>query len=242
MTALVAITMVWIFFVRNSGNGEKVNLSQSFVPLSGSEASGHFRYTHAYSIWLQPTQADNFGELQSEVVRMANKYIGTSHEPHATLYGPIYSTDETSIVRLAKNLATDIAPLLLKFESMDCKKLNVTKRWRSTLTIRYEENDVFTKAAKKAMVVYGGPSWQKPHSTMLYSFDGRSCLNESTIVEVTESLEKGMKLKLSDFKWTARTLAVYFTPLRDHWKSADDMIDIVAHWREIATFNLTGSP
>lgn len=246
MTTVVvlAILTVGIFLFGGEIIDDKVNLPRhttSYVPQHGFDKSGHHRFTHSYSIWLQPSEEVKFNILKDEIIRLANIYNGTNHGPHATLYGPIYTINESSVIDTAKRLAASIVPFDLRFKSLDCRSLNVTKRWRSTMTIRYEENDAFTSAAKKAMVAYEGSSEQKPHSTLLYNFDGSACNSSSTLVEVVESLEMRMKGKSSDFRWTAQTLAVYYTPLRDHWKSADDMIEVVGQWQSIATFALTGS-
>ena len=199
----------------------------------------YYKFTHAYSLWVQPSESTKFQILQNEINLLAGSYNGTNHQPHATLYGAIYTTNESYVIEAARYLATVIKPFNLRYNSMDCKTPNITKRWRSALTIRYKHDKSFMEAAKIAIGTVRAKDYQKPHTSMLYDFEGNAYLNPNIVNESVKRLENKIGHSLSNFYWRADTVSVYYTPLRDHWKSSEDMKAIVNSWYRVASFNMT---
>jgi len=73
---------------------------------------------------------------------------------------------------------------------------------------------------------------QTPHTTMLYDFDGESYNHKQSVEESEKRLEErlGYKNLSSNFFWQADSVAVFYTPLRDHWKRSADMSTIVGNF------------
>lgn len=221
---------------------EKKTISPSyFYHPSSSEISDkkdYHKFSQAYSLWFQPSEKHKFDVLLNEINTLAKEYSGTFHQPHATLYGAIYTENETYVTETAKYLASVISPITLQYNYMDSKKPNLNKRWRAGLTIRYVHNDNFTSAALVAMGSVRAKDCQLPHTTMLYDFNGEAYEDLSAVEKSVNRLEKHLGHNLSSFHWVAQSIAVVYTPLRDHWKSAEDMRTIVGHWKKIASFPL----
>jgi len=211
--------------------------NSSPVEIAAAENDYH-KFSHAYSLWLQPAEPEKFEILQDEIRYLAKKYNGTYHQPHATLYGAIYTTNESYVLETARYLATVIKPLILTYDYMDSNAPRLNSRWRGGLTIRYKYNKYFTEAAMVAMGAVRAKACSKPHTSMLYDFDGGSYDHKQSVEESEKRLEErlGYKNLSSNFFWQADSVAVFYTPLRDHWKSSADMSTIVGNWKRVAVF------
>ena len=198
------------------------------------------KFTHAYSIWLQPAEVNIFNAIQKVIKVLGSKYQGTFHQPHATLYGALYTADEEHVKAIAAKVASSIKAFSLRYKSIDCKKPDYTKRWPAGVTIRYHHDSSFMDAANLTMLAYNQTDMQKPHTTLLYDFNGDSYRDPVVLNETIYLLEKTLGYPISQLTWTASTVNVIYTSLRNHWKSSKDMEEIVGKWKRVASYNMMG--
>ena len=182
---------------------------------------------HAYSIWLQPAEQDIFNAFQRVIKILGSKYEGTFHQPHVTLYGALYTGDEEYVKAIAAEVASTMKPFYLLYKSIDCKQPNNTNRLRAGVTIRYHVDRSFMNAANRTMLAYNQSDIQKPHSTLLYDFNGDSYRDPLVLNRTINQLEKSLTYSIEQLKWKADTIHVFYTPLRVHWKSSKDVEEIV---------------
>lgn len=195
-------------------------------------------FRHAYSLWLQPVRGSSlYTALQREITRLGREYNGTSHPPHCTLYGAVYTSDETHVLSVAGNIAKQLRPFQLAFSHLNLKKHNPDKRWPGGLTMYYVQTGEVVNATVLAMRAYGATDQQTAHTTLLYDFDGRSSRDPSLVNATRLALHPFAEPSMH---WLADELSVWRTPLRDRWSSSTDMQQVVGAWTRVASFALGG--
>jgi hypothetical protein len=90
----------------------------------------NYDFTPAYSIWLRPPKR-LAKDLQSEVYSLARRFNGTFHNPHVTLGGPFFTTNESYVVEVATKMADKLRPFKLEFDSIQSKKYIAHSRFPS---------------------------------------------------------------------------------------------------------------
>lgn len=199
---------------------------------TGLDDSDVHRFQHAYSLWLQPPEPLR-AALREEIRSLGLRFDGAIHEPHVTLFGAVYTTNETYVKSVARRLARTIRPFHLVYRSIENKLPNATKRWPAGLTLRYHHTAVVMDATKLACAAFNSHDQQKPHTSLLYDYDGDAwkdaALNDTVARRLTR--DKGLNLT-----WMASEIGVYYTPLRPLWRSAADMRRVVGTWRQIAVY------
>jgi hypothetical protein len=230
----------------------RVTLSDKNARSDFQDPSWDTSYKEAYSLWYLPP-AKIAKPMKQLIDHLADQYNGTYHDPHVTLYGPIYSTDLKSLHKASKQLASSIPATQMNYNRIDVKAFRPSSRFRGGIAIRYEETPSFKKAAIHAASIFNHTDYQHPHTSLLYDHDGNSAekshLNES-IVELfrmfynqqfssKESFQTTSAANL--FSWKAEAIALVYTPLRDHFLNTHDIKTIVSRWRIIETYLLTGS-
>jgi len=224
----------------NTIRHDTIPVLQERMTITSENHDFYYRFSHAYSIWLQPAEQDIFHALQRVIKAMGKKYQGTFHQPHATLYGALYTGDEEYVKAIAAEVASTTKPFLLRYKSIDCKQPNNTKRWRAGVTIRYHQDRSFMNAANITMLAYNQSDMQKPHTSLLYDFNGDSYRDPLVLNTTIDQLETILGYPIEQLKWKADTIHVYYTPLRDHWKSSKDMEEIVGRWKRVASYRMMG--
>lgn len=214
-------------------------------------SSWNMSLKEAYSIWYLPP-ADKAKTMKKIIYELADEYNGSYHDPHATLYGAIYSTDVTYLLEKTKMLASTIPPMHMRFRKIDIMNFRKLSRFRGGVTLRYVESPAFKRAAIFAANAFNRTDYQHPHTTLLYDREGnaagRTCLNE-TIAEIFRvyhgqftSQKNVKKISVVDLmSWKADSIALVYTPIRDHFLSTQDMKDLISQWKLIEAFPLKGS-
>lgn len=216
------------------GSGMSVNVT-------GLDQDYYHLYSDAYGLWLQPSDADVYNALQEAILYLGNKYEGTSHEPHATLFGAVYTTDEEYVKRIASSLAASMTPFVLKYKLICHLVPNVTKQWRAGITIDYHSDVSFVIAANASARAYNSTRAQKlPHTSLLYEFGFDSYHHPEELNRTVQRIEKRLGYPISQLTWLADTIHVYHLSLRNHWINSRDMKDNVAKWRKVASYRMSG--
>ena len=237
---VTCFSLIFIVALFNS-NRPDIQPAPHAKMMTNEENKVYFRFRqYAYSLWLQPAEQDIFDAFQREIKILGGRYKGTFHQPHATLYGALYTGDEEYVKAIAAEIASTMKPFYLRYKSIDCKQPNNTKRWRAGVTIRYHHDISFMNAANITMMAYNQTDMQKPHSTMLYDFNGDSYRDSLVLNRTISQLEKSLNHSIEQLKWKADTIHVFYTPVRDHWKSSEDMQEIVGRWKRVASYKMMG--
>jgi hypothetical protein len=193
----------------------------------------------AYSLWLRPPE-HLVRVFSDEIKLLGRRYNGTTHPPHVTLYGAVFTTNETYVKEVAKELSRSIPSFKLHYNFTELKKFNPTSRWRGGIAIRYKRTAEVKDIMKRASEAYGSTKTQIPHLTLLYDYDGGSFQDKNSAKDSDARLLKNAAGK-GLFSWTAQKVEVWYTPLRDHFRSSEDMRNIVSSWKYVATYPLQGS-
>jgi hypothetical protein len=225
-----------------------IPISQISGSLQGKTLAEDPEYSleYAYSLWLRPTRG--VGQtFADEIKHLGTLFNGTlNHPPHVTLCGGIFTTNETFVVSRARDISKTIPPILLNYSRIEVQKFNPTARWRGGVLVCYKRDKHIMSAmelAYRSLSPYADQP-QKPHLTLLYDYDGGSyrdfLIHRNNTANKATSPPWPLKKPVS-FTWVATEVEIWFTPVRKHFKSAEDMRNIVALWKKIATFKLEGS-
>jgi 2'-5' RNA ligase len=195
----------------------------------------------AYSLWLRPPEHLTC-VFSDEIEILGRKYNGrrtAPHFPHLTLHGAVFTTNETYVKEIAKELSRSIPPFKLHYNFTELKLFNPTHQFRGGIAIRYKSSVEVTDIMKRAAEAYGSTKAQVPHLTLLYDYDGGSFQDKNSAKESEARLLKSTRGKV--FSWMAHEVEVWYTPLRDHFRSSEDMRNIVSSWKYVAKYPLLGS-
>lgn len=192
-------------------------------------------YEHAYSLWLQPP-IEIYRPLKLAMDKLAYVYNGTYHLPHCTLFGAVYTSNESFVIDITKQIAKKLTPFTLAYDHAEVKYFNPYKRWRAGLTIKYKASENFTVASKLAADLFHSTDVQKPHTSVVYDFDGKTAEHYNLPTDFENMVKSASNLNLSTMTWQVTEVHVYYTPLRQYWKSSEDQRMMVNMWRKIATF------
>jgi hypothetical protein len=193
-------------------------------------------FQHAYSLWFQPSDRKIFDALRNQIQKYGRVYSGTFHEPHATLYGAIYSQNESFVKGIALELSHILTPLTLQYNFTDVKKFNPDKRWRGGLTVRYKATKEFKAAATIAATAFHATDIQKPHTSILYDYTGKSSEHYNLPSDFERSLLVDSNIDVHKLQWEANIIHVVYTPLRQYWKNEADQRAVVGLWKKVASF------
>lgn len=212
------------------------------VNMTGLDQDYYHLHPDAYGLWLQPSDADVYNALQEAIIYLGNKYEGTSHEPHATLFGAVYTTDEEYVKRIASSLAASMKPFALRYKLISHLVPNVTKRWRAGIALDYHSDASFVIAANVSAWAYNSRTitQKSPHTSLLYEFGFDSYHHPEELNRTVERIEKRLGYPISQLTWVADIIHVYHLSLRNHWINSRDMKDNVAKWRKVASYRMSG--
>jgi len=220
--------------VHKTGSGMALNMT-------GLDHDYYQLHSDAYGLWLQPSDADVYNALQESIIYLGNKYEGTSHEPHATLFGAVYTTDEEYVKRIASSLAASMKPFVLRYKLICHLVPNVTKRWRAGIAVDYHSDASFVIAANASALAYNSTIAEKPpHTSLLYEFGFDSYHHPEELNRTVQRIEKRLGYPISQLTWLADTIHVYHLSLRNHWINSRDMKDNVAKWHKVASYRMDG--
>lgn len=121
------------------------------------------------------------------------------------------------------------------FDHLEIKKFQKHTRWRGGLVIRYVQTNETTSAMRLAADYFNSSTPQRPHLTLLYDYDGYS----SNVPNVNITVLKRLEEKGVNLSWTAKSIAIVYTPIRKHFKSSQDMRNLVNHWSVVTRYQLS---
>jgi len=210
------------------------------VNATGRDQDFYHLHRDAYSLWLQPGDADVYNALQEAIIYLGNKYQGTSHEPHVTLLGAVYTSDEEYVKRVASSLASSMKPFDLRYKLISHLVPNITKQWRAGIAIDYHTDANYLIAANVSARAYNSTTTMlRPHTSLLYEFEFDSYNHPEELNRTAERIERRLGYPISKLTWLADTIHVYHLSLRNHWINSKDMKDNVAKWRKVASYRMS---
>jgi hypothetical protein len=194
-------------------------------------------FQHAYSLWFQPPKA--IADVhRREAEWLADQFHTPKHIPHVTIYGAVYTTDTNYVISVAKDIAKEFGRLgpmkLIPRRVQVNANLNITKRWRSSISIRYQHGDVLMKALSYAALVFGDPKSQHPHSSVIYDYLGTCTIVPGLNETIWRHLSQGDG-QVDAISWIPDAVHVAYTPLRPHFISNYDMTTLVQDWKLVAS-------
>ena len=85
---------------------------------------------NAYSIWIIPPHNVSYVLQKEIIIPIANKYLGSFHQPHIKLVGPIYDKSIRSILEISKTYASSIGPIDAEYDTLQHHKYEPQEMWK----------------------------------------------------------------------------------------------------------------
>lgn len=232
---LIGIASYMVVTGPNNKITELIPITESLQPLltESTDPNDIHAFQHAYSIWFTPPPEIK-AVLQGEIDKLAKQFSGTRHEPHVTLYGAIYTTNTSYVTSMTQELVKKLKnTIVLRAKTVKTSFFKPQNRWRSHISIQYENTPEIISMMKLAAQMFNATDVQRPHTTLLYDYTGKSTLEANLNSTIFSRI-----CSQNNLTWSPTEVHVVYTPLRPQFKSVVDMQEMVLKWRKIVTYKL----